>query len=213
MGRVIGGFAGATAIVLASLFGGTARADDGSDLWTKLSAAQASVTSMQMTVRSTVPGYTAGGPAVVITFVSPHMVSTVSNMGGSEISAYYMGDGFLYTHAATVWRKFPRAPEASDELKTRLKGILGSRQIVILPDRVEDGQTVGVYQSVTAPPDAASPPVSALASKSVTCSYDKKTYLARICTDATTVVTFSRYNDPTLAVELPPDSKAAILAH
>jgi hypothetical protein len=188
----------------AALMCGPVRADDASDLAAKRAAASATIRSSQVTItgRSNLQAMTG-----VTTMASLDRFEQVTTIGDRTISSYGI-DGFLYVHdpaqPATPWIKFSYD---KTQFETFAKQIFTSRQLKPLPDAVEDGVTVGMFE-VTA---TFAPGMGTGRTETVTCSYDKQTYLNKRCASATLVRTYSHYNDPSLVVELPPEAKDAVL--
>jgi hypothetical protein len=206
------------ALVLAmGSFGSAARADDAADLTAKTTAALAAVASFQMGTQMTVDGPSGKMPmSMSMTIVRPDHFKTDLLTGPMALSTYSVGDGFSYMHIGSgPWQKIavPAAQVASMVAQYQAMAKAGTLQI--LPDSVEDGVPVGMYQSTVQAPAMALTPVGPpkTTTMTITCSYDKQTYLTKKCNDSAGqyVITFSHYNDPANVVELPPEAKSATL--
>ena len=194
-------------VTLCLAISASACADDGSAALARVRSALASASSVL--IRSTTTTYSDTGTFVsenksVTVVVYPdlqHMVEAVGREGRYE----------MITDGTTTYESFDgSAWRAQPVVKGRYltpmgKGWRGfNRGMTALPDREEDGLTVGAF-SWSPPPM----PVEAM-NETMTCSYDKATFLPRKCTTVTgdrrarSVTTFSRWNDPANVVAVPP---------
>ncbi len=189
-------WSGSLVLMLAvCLSGGIATADDSTSLADKIDAAQASVTSYQ--VDTTGPG--------------PQNSTLVIVRGVG--SRYRTGETVMYTIGSTIyqrtaeagWRMFRMDP---NDLATLSRSATRHRSAEPLPDRTEDGVTVGAAKTVVT---LVVPGLEAATSTAdpLVCTYDKVTFLLRTCTFGQMTMHYSRYGDPTLTIELPAEAKDA----
>jgi hypothetical protein len=143
------------------------------------------------------------GVAGTITFVMLPARRTKAVVAfGSMLNEMVAADGQMYTRtnggdwtvAALPANGGGLTPDAA------MKSMTDATRFRMLPDRVENGTTVGAYEmSISVPPGAPAgtvlPPLS--------CTYDKTTYLPRTCTIQTMTQTFEGWNDPANVVEIP----------
>jgi hypothetical protein len=199
-------------IIAALIFGGCVtwcapvRADEASDLDARLQTAAATVRTSQTTMTGR-PGQ--ADMFIVTTMAAPDRFKQEMTVGKQTMS-FYGVDGFFYLHETSAsspdspWAKF-----AFDKTKTEMyaRQLILNRQVKLLPDVIEDGVALGMFEATaTFANDAIASRV-----ETTTCSYDKQTYLKKRCTSATSTTTYSRYNDPSLVIELPPEAKNAVL--
>jgi hypothetical protein len=159
----------------------------------KIVAAMAKMTSFRMQLTST------NGMAGTITVVVPTKRTKAMVAMGPMVSEMVSADGKMYVRLnGAEWRTVD-AP-GGNYSDMALKTMADPSKLRVLPDRVENGTTVGVYEMTPAlPPGApAGTPISPL-----TCTYDKTTYLPRSCTFQTMTQTFEGWNDPANTVDLP----------
>jgi hypothetical protein len=182
-----------------------ARADDLATVQAKMSAAAAGVTSFVVTLR--VIGDSAASGSV--TFVRPMNVKSEFASGQMSMEAYLV-DGMVYVHLPEGgWQKSKAETAGPAEQYLNLAAG-GSASAVLLPDREEDGATVGVFQMQAVLPGPLGP-FGQPASQPIACSYDKTTYLIRSCRSASITLTYMKYNDPANTVVLPAAAKSAPL--
>jgi hypothetical protein len=151
-----------------------------------------------------------------MTMVLPNQFKMETATGPTNVSTYSVGDGFTYMHMSpTSWLKMatPAAQVAAMTAQMTAMAKSNPSTVRVLPDRVEDGVTVGVYQSTGQIPATPMMAQSAPKETTVTCSYDKQTYLTKKCSDSAGqyLLTFSHYNDPANVIVLPPEAKSATL--
>jgi hypothetical protein len=197
-------WSGSSIVVLAvCLFGSVATADDATSLMSNIEAAQSAVNSYKVDV--TGPGDRTGS-TVSVRGVG---IEFRTKSGSFDAVSYLVGTTVYQRFNGGAWTKFIIDPEAAAAFA---KSITRHRSTELLPDRIEDGVTVGaikVDMTVTIPssyPDS-SPPTTR-SSLSV-CTYDKVTLLFRVCKTDTTTRQYSRYDDPSLTIEVPAEAKAA----
>jgi len=159
----------------------------------KIAAAMAKVNSFRMQMSSR------NGMAGTVTVVVPAKRTKALVAMGPMTSEVVMADGRMYVRMnGGDWR-------VNDSLSGNfadqaLKQLSDPAKFHMLPDRVENGTTVGVYEIPPPMPPGAAPSTTATP---ITCTYDKTTYLPRSCTLQTMTQTFEGWNDPANVVEVP----------
>lgn len=158
----------------------------------KIVAAIAKTTSYRIQLSSTT------GMAGTITVVTPTKRTKAMMAMGPMMTEMVSADGRMYMRLnGADWRTVD-APGGSFS-DAALKSLADPSKYRILPDRVENGTTVGVYEMMpTLPPGA-----PAGAQTPLTCTYDKTTYLPRNCTYQNLTQTFEGWNDPANVVDVP----------
>jgi hypothetical protein len=200
------------ALVLALALPAAAAADDRVAVTAKIAAAATGISSF--VVDSTVNGTT--GVTSQTTFVRPKMVKSVTTLGTMTVESYIVDDT-VYVHWAIMgWQKMSLGQAQSSPAALNIAENIKSSKVKYLPDRQEDGTTVGAYtievpqplaaSTLPAPGTASPAPAAAL---TLTCTYDKSTYLARTCANDMMTLKYSKYNDPGNVVDLPPEAKNA----
>ena len=161
----------------------------------KLAAAMSKVTSFRVQLSS------AAGVAGTFTFVFLPQKRTKAVIAmGSNLNEMVSADGRTYVRMNGGDWQLIATPPGGGFAELALKSVGDPTKIQVLPDRVENGTTVGAFDAtVPAPPGAPAgivlPPLS--------CTYDKTTYLPRSCTFQTTTQTFEGWNDPANVVDVP----------
>jgi hypothetical protein len=181
-------------------------ADDAGATKAHLRAAAQSVTSGVIDLEMTIPFPI----AVTMTYVGGR-TKAVTAANGMRMETYTV-DGVLYMHTVPgdSWRKMAFDPQFPTAQTLDVLRSAKDASISVLPDRQEDGVPVGVIQlEVPLPTPAGTAAVGPPAQ--LTCSYDKTTFHLRACANAQMSMTFSRYNDPSNAVVLPPEAANAVL--
>ncbi len=159
----------------------------------KIVAAMAKMSSFRVQLTST------SGMAGTITVVVPSKRTKAVVAMGPMMTEMVSADGHTYARMnGAEWRVLDMPGGSFADVG--IKSLADPTKFHILPDRVENGTTVGVYELTPAlPPGApASTPMPPL-----TCTYDKTTYLPRACTFQTMTQTFEGWNDPANVVEVP----------
>ncbi|MFN2461035.1 MAG: hypothetical protein ABR591_10155 [Candidatus Velthaea sp.] len=193
------------AAALATALATPAAAGDAASVVAKIGEAQAAVSSYRIELTSSFATSTT-------TFVKPQRLKMEVRLATGLTQQSYVVDDVFYTNMTGEWQKatFDRSQITAMVAQTAtLKSDLAA---TLLPDRTEDGATVGVLQyTVTLP--AGFPMAGGSGPQSLTCTYDKATYLQRTCTSMQGTVTFTtrftNYKDPANVVELPPEAKNA----
>ena len=160
----------------------------------KIAAAMSKVNSFRMQISS------ATGMAGTIVVSIPQKRSKATIAMGPMISDVVMADGRMYGRINGADWHVSDVPQGAGFGDTALKEMVDPASIRVLPDRVENGTTVGVYEMTpTLPPGA--PPSAGTGP--VTCTYDKTTYLPRTCRFQTMTQTFEGWNDPANVIDVP----------
>lgn len=199
-------------LALSVAVSGPAAADESPALTAKICAAAAKITSFVGV--SSVPGTT--GVTSETTFVRPQKMKSVTTIGTLTVEAYLVDDT-MYLHTPQVgWQKMALSQVSNSPLAIDIADRMKSSKVNYLPDRQEGGTTVGVYEVATPLPstDSTLPAPGATAApaapqQTLTCTYDKTTYLTRTCGNAMMTITYTKYNDPANVVDLPPEAKNA----
>ncbi len=182
------------------LSGGVATADESTGLGDKIGAALSAVNSYQVDI--TWPVYDRSGSLVVVHGVGSRYHET-RHLGDTTDSI--MLGATLYQRTRTGWHRFILNP---NDFATLSKPPALRRNAEQLPDRIEDGITVGAMRTAatTVLPDL--DPVSNTRGPGV-CTYDKGTFLLRACTFDEATLRYSHYDDPSLTIEVPAAAKDA----
>ncbi|MBD5654740.1 MAG: hypothetical protein IAI50_06115 [Candidatus Eremiobacteraeota bacterium] len=193
-------------------------ADDLPDVTAKICSAAATVSSF--VIRMSIAGTT--GVDSQMTFVRPQRIKSVVTFGTISTETYIV-DGTAYVHSPLLgWKKM-----SLDRVKTSAQAMdiasaLKSTKVDYLPDRQENGTTVGVFEvaSPLAGMTAAAPSTPAASTSAtattaasdvqpMTCMFDKSTYRVQGCANNMLTLTYTNYNDPANVVDLPADAKDA----
>jgi hypothetical protein len=208
------------AFVVTCALTGTARADDIPAVTARLSAAATEISSFVM--QAQLKGTT--GVTMRVTVVRPARMKSEMTMGQMAVQTYVV-DGTMYVFTPVMgWQKMSLGDAGAAAASMNIAGLLKSTKVTYLPDRQEDGQTVGVMQVAVPLPSFAVPTpaggssagpsganANPTASQQVTtCSFDRSTYRMRNCSNDFMTMTYSNYNDPANVVELPAAAKDAI---
>ena len=194
--------------------------DDGTQLGAKLQSAEAGVTSFQATMH----GFS--GMTVSMVVVRPDRVKFVSSFGPVSSEAVVVGANTYMRVNGGPWTTSTTAGTV-EAAKYLVDSLCTCATYTMLPDRRENGDTVGAFSaSVPLPglPDAratAGAPAAPAAGASATtkpstmdCTYDKTTYLLRSCTvqlaniPSPLTMTYAKWNDPGNVVDVPADVPA-----
>jgi hypothetical protein len=180
------------------LYGGIATADDSTSLGGKIDAALSAAKSYQVDI--TGPGDRSGSIVVVRGVGSRYRTPT-----SSGVTMTYMIGTTVYQHTARGWLKFIMDPSS---LATLSKSTTRHRSAEPLPDRTEGGITVGAITTIVTIVLPGLDPALGTSGSGV-CTYDKGTFLLRMCTFDQRTLQYSRYDDPSLTIELPAEAKDA----
>ncbi|HEY0383509.1 MAG TPA: hypothetical protein VGC72_15065 [Candidatus Elarobacter sp.] len=160
----------------------------------KIAAAMAKVTSFRVQLSST------GGFGGTITVV-PAQKRTKGVMAmGTTVNEMVMADGRAYSRINGGEWRITETPPGAGFTDTVLKAMGDPSKFRLLPDRIENGTAVGVYE-VTTPLPAGMP--AGITIPPLTCTYDKSTYLPRTCIFQTMTQTFEGWNDPANVIDVP----------
>jgi hypothetical protein len=194
-------WSGSSIVMLAvCLCGGVATADDPASLGDKIGAALSAVHSYQVDI--TWPVYDRSGSLVVVHGVGSRYHET-THLG--DTTDFIMLGATLYQRTRTGWHKFILNP---NDFATLSKPPALRRNAEPLPDRLEDGVTVGAMQTAATVVLPDLDPVSNTRGPGV-CTYDKGTFLLRACTFDEATLHYSHYDDPSLTIEVPAKAKSA----
>ncbi|HEY6233781.1 MAG TPA: hypothetical protein VIW69_01595 [Candidatus Elarobacter sp.] len=161
----------------------------------KLVAAMSKVRSFRVQISSPM------GMAGTVTFVMLPARRTKAVIAmGSMMNEMVGADGRMYTRMNGGDWHVSDLPAGGGMTDAALKAMTDPSQFHVLPDRVENGTTVGVYE-VTPPAPPGMPAGSAM--PPLSCTYDKTTYLPRACTFQNLTQTFEGWNDPANVVDVP----------
>jgi hypothetical protein len=160
----------------------------------KIAAALAKITSFRLQINST------NGVAGTVTVMVPAKRSKLLVAVGPMVSEAVMADGRMYMRMNGGDWRLNDTPGGGSFADAALKQLSDPAKFRMLPDRVENGTTVGVYEIPRPVPPGAAP---GAAPAPVTCTYDKTTYLPRACTVQTITQTFEGWNDPANVVNVP----------
>jgi hypothetical protein len=203
-----------TAAVMA--WAAPARADDDvATICRELATAAAGVNSFVMQLDNM--GTT--GVKGSLTFVRPMKIKSVLSIGGQSIESYLI-DGVAYVRGGTGWQKTKIDPGQTPQLSVNLADSLKPANVTLMPDRQENGTSVGVFAVNTpqpaaggpTPPAGTAPPAPAAPMHTV-CTYDKASYRLKTCTNSFMKMTYTRYDDPENIVSLPPEAANRGLPH
>lgn len=160
----------------------------------KLIAAMSKVTSFRMQFN------TATGVGGTITVIVPTRRTKSVVAMGSMMNESVIADGRMYTRMNGGDWRVTDVPGAAGMAGAAVKAMSDPSKVRVLPDRVENGTTVGVYElTPPAPPNAPAGYVPT----TISCTYDKTTYLPRTCTYHNLTQTFEGFNDPANVVDVP----------
>jgi hypothetical protein len=160
----------------------------------KIGAAMAQATSFR--VRST-----AGGAGRILTMVRAQKRTKVVDTDPvtGVVTETVFADGRAYTRTSGGdWRLVDRPRPATDD-PSPAKKFWDMTKITPLPDRVENGVTVGAYQMDMHLPVT----TQSTETLTFTCTYDKSTYLPRTCGNDVVTETFEGWNDPANVIDVP----------
>lgn len=161
----------------------------------KIAEAMAKITSFRMLLSSP------NGFAGTITVVIPQKRTKALVAFGTTTNEVVMADGrmFMRTNGGD-WRENDNPAGGGSVNMASFKSMADAANIRLLPDRVENGTTFGVYE--TTPPAPPGVPAGTTIPP-MTCTYDKTTHLPRACTIMSMTQTFEGWNDPANVVEVP----------
>jgi len=161
-----------------------ARADDKSDLQAKVSGALKHAKSFVATSLIVQIGI-----STTTVFVAPDRTKTSVATGGQTRDIVTIGDAVYVSANGAPFEK-----RSSASLLAQIKALTEVSISAVVPDITAGGVTFGVYQTIA---DVPGMPIT------LTCTYDKKTYLPVKCTSDALVQTFGNYDDPKNIIEIP----------
>lgn len=185
-----------------------ARADDATAVRDRVVTALKGVQSYQMAIAGP------AGMAGTTTFVKPMRSHTLMTVGPMTMESIFVDRTIYMRMNGGAWqtRTVPDAQQA--QLKTQIEGMAADAVVTPLPDRNENGTTVGAYQyTMPLPLPTSETSVKPGPPSTLICTYDKTTNLPRTCsmtmpqTAMTMTMTYSHWNDPANAVDVPADAK------
>jgi len=160
----------------------------------KIAAAMSKVNSFRMQLSST----QGMGGTIVVVLLQKRTKATIAM--GPMVNEVVMADGRMYARMNGGDWHVSDTPAAAGFGDAAIKKMVDPASIHVLPDRVENGTTVGVYET-TPPVPPGAPATTAI--PVMTCTYDKTTYLPRTCTFQTMTQTFEGWNDPANTIDVP----------
>jgi hypothetical protein len=169
---------------------------DGSALGARIVGALTKVQSFRLEMSGPIGSGVAGS----MTFEVPTKRLRLVMANSSTVSETISADGKLYTRVnGGAWSvQTIAATDSSDP--GLVQSMLDATRTRALPDRTEDGLTLGVVEITLAP--AVGAPHTAVQA-AMTCTYDKSTYLLRTCANGYISEAFTGWNDPTNAIVVP----------
>jgi hypothetical protein len=161
-----------------------ARADDLATVRAKVASAMQAAKSFVVTTAIST------GYKVTMTFVAPDRFHSTAVYNGVNTDVVLIGPVAYVSGAGQPYRKTDAPPEVV-AAQTHLRDVPVDQ---VLPDKVARGTTWGQFSTTSTGPQK---------DQRLTCSYDKKTYRINDCSNEGLTLTFSRYDDPTNAVNVP----------
>jgi len=163
----------------------------------KIAAAMSKINSFRIQLSST---QGMGGTIVVLI---PQKRTKATIAMGPMMNEVVMADGRMYGRMnGGDWHVSDVPAGGGNFSDAALKKMVDPASIRILPDRVENGTTVGVYEMTPPVPPGANA-TAAASMPPMTCTYDKTTYLPRTCTFQTMTQAFEGWNDPANTIDVP----------
>ena len=182
------------------LFGSVAVADDATSLVSKIEAATSAATSYQ--IDFTGPGDTRASMAFVRGVGSQYHTTSAS----ADMVSYSVGTTMYQSVNGGAWLKIVMNP---NDVAALTKSVTRHRSAELLANRIEDGVTVGAIKTeVTAMVPGLNPSSHTLGP--AVCTYDKATFLFRMCKTDHITMRYSRYDDPSLTIEVPAEARNAV---
>lgn len=167
-----------------------------------MKAALVNVTSFQLQVSSPAGGFTS-----VATVLTHPLQMHMQLASGAVTGEMYITGGYLYQNMlSSGWKrlKLP-TPQAPGDIARLIED---ATRMAIAPDVIEDGVTYGSFTAQTT--TASIPGAPAVPPNTMTCTYDKTTYLVHDCKNALIVETFLKYNDPGNQITIPAGLSTAV---
>jgi hypothetical protein len=173
-----------------------------SDLQKKMAAAAKRIRSFRFQLSSPI-GMTSSSTVIV-----KPMLMHMQMASGPVVMEVYIAHGNLYQRVGVgEWQMQPLPLTAS--LPTdAIKKITEGTSMTVGADVSEDGVTYGSFD--VSMPTASVPGAPPATPLTMSCTYDKKTFLTHSCKNSFITETFLDYNDPNNVVTLPPELSSAI---
>jgi len=159
-------------------------ADDKSDLQAKVSGALKHAKSFVATSLSVQMGL-----STTTVFVAPDRTKTSVAIAGQTRDIVTIGEAVYISSNGGPFEK-----RTSPAVLAQIKALSDVSISAIVPDVTVGGVSYGAYQTVV---DVPGVPIT------LTCTYDKKTYLPVKCSSDALVQTFGNYDDPKNVIEIP----------
>jgi hypothetical protein len=170
---------------------------DGEALGAKVVGALSKVQSFRLEMSGPAGSGVAGTMTIVL---APAKRLRLVMAGGSVVTESISADGKVYSRInGSPWTVQDISSTASAD-PGLVQSLMAATRTRALPDRSEDGLTLGVFQTTLAP--AIGEPHTAV-QQILTCTYDKATFLPRTCADGYTSYAFTGWNDPANAIVVP----------
>ena len=181
-----------------------AYADDAATIKAKIATAAAFVRSYVVLMQFT--GTTGAGGT--ITIVRPGLLKSEMNVGHMTVETYLIGNTVYFNSPVAGWQKTTFDLQHLPQQALDIAAMIKKSQTTLLPDRQENGMTVGVINIETAVPATAAP-IYQQGAANLICSYNKTSFLMQTCTNGLLTMQYTKYNDAANAVVLPDAAKHA----
>jgi hypothetical protein len=170
---------------------------DGNALGAKIVGAMSKVQSFRLEMSGPTGSGVAGTMTVEIT---PARRLRLVMAGNQSVSESISADGKLYSRLnGGGWTVQDISPTVSSD-PGLVQSMMDATRIRALADRSEDGLTLGVFAITLAPPVGAAPQAM---QETMTCTYDKTTFLPRTCANGYISEAFVGWNDAANAIVIP----------
>ncbi len=148
--------------------------------------------AMQSTISFVVTTVASTGFTVTTTFVAPDRYRSTLTYGGTRTDVIIIGRNAYVNHGGAAYEKADLPKDVLAQVQAW--NIPVDR---LLPDRIVAGVARGRFLTTARGPQK---------DQQLTCTYDKTNYRISECSNEGMTLTFSRYDDPANAVNLPPSS-------
>ena len=174
-------------------------AQSAADIRSSMQTAVAGVKSFRMQVSSPFGG--SSDATIVRTPLRMHMTASAAAM---TFDTYY-SDSVVYGRMGTgAWKKHHVPMSASPDM---LKTVMNGGQLTPIADVVEAGTAYGAFKVQV--DTSAIPNMPRIPPVTMTCTYDKKSFLIHDCKNRFITIALNGYNDPANVVTLPADLAGA----
>jgi hypothetical protein len=182
---------------LVALLGANVAVDAGVALRTNVLTALAGTSSFEIDVTNP------QGITGTITYLPQSGRVKVQGSGGPHtLVLYAVGDYEYQQYDGSSWQRRKLPPGG-----LVISPLAATATVVPEPDKkTAAGEAVGAFSATTS---LAVPGIGTIPNVAMDCTYDKATLLLRTCTSQLATFVFTRYNDPKIVVDLPPDTKNA----